>query len=453
MALNFSQRMVFPPRSSEDNFVSSMRVGNSCFADCIAENVDGYYDFGRDNRHESLDAMDEDILDVLPSDPFGMDISTTVTALTGWLEDLEMGYGGYGGEGVMGSSEQYQLFAGLNYFIWNNALRFQAAAFPSSTRFSPNSNAEFEFVYGCEAKEKMIKEDSEKDSSRLRDGKVCDLDVPCSVDEMSVGDCCDDTEGASLDGDDRTHHPCFTFVLSHLSPRDLLSVEMVCVSLHSAVRDDPFVWSNIYIDQPLSEKMTDDVLVQITDRAQGNLEHLTLVETSWITDAGLKHVLENNPKLIKLSVPGCSRVNIDSIVTILKELKASNKLGLKHLRIGGVYGVTHEHYEVLKLLLDADSSKQQKVRQPLYYQRANPYLPCDDDRAIDIEMCPKCHNHRLVYDCPAESCQQGEHSSPACRACTLCILRCAQCGRCINDSEYEETFCLELLCAFCGSTS
>ncbi|CAI0426094.1 unnamed protein product [Linum tenue] len=449
MALNFSHRMVFPPRSPEDNFVSPLRVGSSCFADCIAENVDGYYDFGRDSRSESQDVMDEDILDVLPSDPFGMNISTTVTAITGWLEDLEMGYGR---DGVMGSSEQYQLFAGLNYFIWNNALRFQAAAFPSGTKFSPNPNADFRFGDGCENNEKMKKEDLE-DSLRLGDEMVCDLDVATTVDEMSVGDCCDDVDGASLDGDEIIHHPGFGLVLAHLSLRDLLSVEMVCTSLHSAARAEPFFWSNIYIDQPLSEKITDDILVQITDRAKGTLRTLTLVESSWITDAGLKHVLENNPELTKLSVPGCSRVNVDSIVTILKELKALNKLGLKHLRIGGVYGVTHDHYEVLKSMLDADPNKQQKARGPLYYHRASPYLPCDDDRAIDIEMCLRCHNHRLVYDCPAESCQQGKHSALACRACTLCILRCAQCGRCINDSEYEETFCLELLCAFCGSAS
>ncbi|CAN1314164.1 F-box protein SKIP14 [Linum perenne] len=460
MALNYSHRMVLPPRPSEDSLVSPMRVGSSCFADCIVENVvDGCFDFGRD-RCDSQEAMQKDILDVLPSDPFGMDISTTVTAINGWLEDLELGgYGGYG---------HYQLFAGLNYFIWNNALRFQDSL-PANVRLSPpNPNVvDGQFGYGpCESVEKMEIEiedssgcdagfglDSEmKDLSSLGDEMVYDDDVYGTSDVMSVADC-SDGGGTSVASDEGKLHPGFSFALGYLTLRDLLSVEMVSTSLHSAVRDDPFFWSSFYIDQPLSEKITDDILIKLTNRAQGNLQHLSLVECPLVTGAGLKHVLENNPKLTKLSVPGCSRLNTDIIVTILKEFKVSGKLGLKQLRIGGVYGATQEHYDVLRLLLEADTVKQQKDREPRYYHRDNLYLSCDDDRAIDIEMCPKCLNHRLVYDCPAETCQQVKQSSEACRGCALCIFRCAQCGRCINDSEYEETFSLEWLCALCGSIS
>lgn len=154
---------------------------------------------------------------------------------------------------------------------------------------------------------------------------------------------------------------------------------------------------------------------------------------------------------MQLCVPGCTRLSIEGIVNSLKVFKSNKGThGIQHLRIGGLYGVTYEHFEELKFLLGADSRLHQTGQyRPHFYLRGNLYLLCDDDRAIDIEICPQCQKLRLVYDCPAEGCQVKEHDSQVCRACTLCIARCVQCGRCINDSEYEETFCLELLCSDC----
>lgn len=142
-------------------------------------------------------------------------------------------------------------------------------------------------------------------------------------------------------------------------------------------------------------------------------------------------------------------------MSILKDFKSTGTHGVKHLRIGGLYGVTERHFEELKLLLGTDSQMLQRSHKPHFYHRGNLYLSCDDDRAIDIEMCPRCQNLRLVYDCPAEGCQgMGHHAhvTQVCRACTLCIARCSQCGKCINDNEYEETFCLELLCSSCAAS-
>lgn len=36
----------------------------------------------------SPESSSKDVIDLLPSDPFGMDISTTFTVITGWFEDL-----------------------------------------------------------------------------------------------------------------------------------------------------------------------------------------------------------------------------------------------------------------------------------------------------------------------------------------------------------------------------
>ncbi|KAF2292844.1 hypothetical protein GH714_029309 [Hevea brasiliensis] len=390
MALNFSHRPLFPGHLPDENLVSPMRIANGYLVDGIQDKVENYFDYGRDrtDRCGSQESVHKDILDLLPSDPFGMDISTTFTAITGWLEDLEVDYGGYGRDQVATSDGNYQLFAGLN-FIWNNAMRFQA--FPENVGFDNGLNA------------------------------------------VGLG----------------SPHAAFAFALGYLGVRDLLVVEMVCKSLRSTVRNDPLLWRSIHIDQPLNDKITDDVLLQLTNVAQGNLQCLSLIECPRITDDGLKHVLQNNPRLIKLSVPGCTRLSIEGIVSSLKAFKTMGTQGVKHLRIGGLYGVTQKHFEELMLLLGTDKHMQQNAHKPHFYQRGNFYLSCEDDRTIDIEVCPRCQNLRLVYDCPAEGCQQKEHSTQACRACTLCILRCVQCGRCINDNEYVETFCLELLCSDC----
>ena len=148
-------------------------------------------------------------------------------------------------------------------------------------------------------------------------------------------------------------------------------------------------------------------------------------------------------------MPGCTRLSVEGILNNLRACKSMGAQGLKHLRIGGLYGVTPKHFEELKALLGSDGQIQQSARKPRFYNRKNLYLSCDDDHDIDVEMCPRCENLRLVYDCPAEACQWKDHATQLCRACTLCIARCVQCGRCINDTEYEETFCLELLCSDC----
>ncbi|KAK7399973.1 hypothetical protein VNO78_11171 [Psophocarpus tetragonolobus] len=423
MALNFSHRPIF----SEENLVSSMRMG-------IPEksSVDNCFDYGRDRSGGG--ASHDDILDLLPSDPFGMDISTTFTAITGWLEDLEVDYGGYRRDELGGSDDNYQLFAGLN-FIWNNAMRFHACVEDNkgfgdcwSVRDNGPAAAAASSNFGF---------------GSAFDGDVSDLPASSGSDDVTRGG-----EGGGVD--ELAPHPALSFSLGYLCLSDLLAVERVCKSLHSTVRGDPLLWRTIHVDQPLNERITDDVLLQLTNNAQGNLQCLSLVECTRITDEGLKRVLEGNPKLIKLSVPGCTRLSIEGIVGILKAYNSMSTQGVKHLHIGGLYGVTQKHFEELRFLLGADSQLLQHSHKPHFYRRGNLYLSCDDDRAIDIEVCPRCQNLRLVYDCPAESCQLVGHTTQACRACTLCIPRCSQCGRCINDSEYEETFCLELLCSACS---
>ncbi|XP_071716031.1 F-box protein SKIP14-like [Rutidosis leptorrhynchoides] len=392
MALNYSQRPIFPAHTSEDNLVSQLKGGES-------------YDKGGSSEA----GLSKDIIDMLPSDPFGMDISTTLTAFTGWLGDLELDYSDLELDYGRNKKEDYGLFAGFNIF-WNGAMRFQSF---------PTNLVCHDYYY----------------NKGINGGTVGV--VAMKADESANGFAtCPDVIGGEP-------HQAFVLALSYLGIKDLLVVERVCKSLCYTIRNDSLLWRNLLIKHPLNERITDDVLVQLTNRAEGNLRCLSLIKCPKITDDGLRRVLENNPKLTKLFIPGCTRLSIDGILSNLTAFTLStDTAGIKYIRTGGFYGITLDHFEMLKSLLGIQRSD----TTPHYYHRANSYLLSDDDdRAIDVEVCPRCQNLRLVYDCPADGCQPKDQ----CRACIICIPRCAKCGRCVHNSEYEEMFSLEYLCSEC----
>ncbi|KAK8363289.1 hypothetical protein V6Z12_A03G152600 [Gossypium hirsutum] len=463
MALNFSHRPIFPANMTEDNLVSPMRIANGYLVEGIPERngdgcskswfsnheLEGCFDYGRDksgDRGGSQESSSDDIVDLLPSDPFGMDITTTFTAISGWLEDLEIDYGRCVRDEVGTGDGSYQLFAGLN-FIWNNAMWFQT--FPGSMGFECKGSMSGGFGGFSHAKEGG---DVSGCAGHGSPRNVEDVLSFGDEDMVSVDQENEEFQDCEVraEGHEGAPHEALILALGYLGVRDLFVIENVCTSLRSVVQNDPLLWRDIHINPPLNEKITDDVLLQITGRGQGSLHCLSLVDCQRITDEGLKHVIENNPKLIKLSVPGCTKLSIEGILKCLRALKFMGSQGVKQLRIGSLYGVTQVHLEELKFLLGVDDQIQQLVHKPHFYSRRNVYLRCEDDRAIDIEMCPRCENMRLVYDCPAEGCKREGHAAQSCRACIICVSRCAQCGRCLNDSEYEENFCLELLCSDCS---
>ncbi|KAK8516694.1 hypothetical protein V6N11_007456 [Hibiscus sabdariffa] len=433
MALNFSHRPVFPANLTEDGCMKPCRLNHE---------MEGCFDYGRDKvsgRCGPQESVSNDIVDLLPSDPFGMDITTTFNAITGWLGALEFDYGRHVRDEMGIDDGSYQLFAGLNV-IWNNAMWFQT--FPGSMGFECKGRVSSQFG-GCST---VQGGDVSGCAALVSDCNVVENEGMISIDQEKeeFQDCeaCSQVPGEAP-------HEALILALGYLGVQDLLVVENVCTSLRNIVQNDPLLWRSIHIVQPLNEKLTDDALLQITNRAQGSLQSLSLVDCKRISDEGLMRVVESNPKLIKLSVPGCTRLSIEGILSSLKALKSMGTQGVKHLRVGGLFGVTVNHFEELKFLLGIDNQIEQIVHKPHFYNRRNLYLSSEDDRAIDIEMCPRCQNMMLLYDCPAEGCQQKDHTAQLCRACSLCILRCLQCGRCINDGEYEETFSLEYLCSGC----
>ncbi|XP_057481331.1 F-box protein SKIP14-like [Actinidia eriantha] len=450
MALNISPNSVPSTHLLETSLSSAIKFGNGYVLEgSIDKNSTGFGNYRafnwelenfQDCEREKTELLSDDITDLLPSDPFGMDLSTTFTAITGWLEDIENDLGltslGFITDKVEVEAGEDGLFAGLN-LVWNGAVKFH------------------QDVNNSKIQESSIESDKELWAGLCDDGLHLDGNIEdfmgFSYDKYWVSSNADNEfqmcTKIHSDGDEGAPHDALFFALGYLGLRDLLSVERVCKSFRDAVQNDPLLWRSIHIDQPLSEKITDYALLQLTSRAQGTLQCLSLVECFRITDSGLTHVLESNPGLTKLCVPGCVRLSVEGILCNFKAFKSAGKLSVKLLRIGGLCGITNKQFEELKFLLGAD--RLPGARKPRFYRDGQLYLSCDDDRAIDIEACPRCDKPRQVYDCPAESCQ-GELQSPQlCRACTLCIARCFHCGCCINGCDYEETFFLDLLCLDC----
>ncbi|KAK7271139.1 hypothetical protein RJT34_26787 [Clitoria ternatea] len=379
------------------------------------------------------DDDDDDVLDRLPMDPFGMNMESTFTAFSDWIEDFELGLQPDNGDFEVGETHEknggdHDHLHFLSLWAWNDKENLQPQW------VSPNEMSIYGGVFSG--------------YQNFDEGVVANGGNFLSVSNNAGYRVSSKIECVAQGG---VPHDALFFVLGYLGVRDLLSVEWVCRSLRDAVRGDTLLWRTVHIDQPLNERITDDMLVKLTNRAQGTLQCLILVNCFRITDSGLGRVLQSNPRLMKLSVPDCIKLTIEGILFNLKALKSSGTTGIKHLRIGGVgvRHVTEEQFEELKELLDASSYLQQGDQKPQFYGGGYSPTICEDGRAIDIEVCPRCQKLRPVYDCPAESCQQKDQAAQLCRGCTICIARCINCGRCIKDFDYEETFCLEFLCLDC----
>ncbi|KAK6155260.1 hypothetical protein DH2020_009508 [Rehmannia glutinosa] len=345
----------------------------------------------------------------LPRDPFGMEfnVEATVAAITGWIE--EFGLKAYEFETDEASEDKNnddsKIFAELN-FVWTSFMKYEQEV---------GENEMVDAGLGAHM------EDGSNDDCNTLGGDIEDLMCfGCEkYENVQAKDCNDADGGAPADA--------LFFALGYLGVEDLLSIE----------------------DYPLSGKITDDDLIRITNRARGTLCRLSLVKCLKITNTGLKHVLESNPGLTKLSVAGCIKLSIEGILHDVKAFNSVALPGIKHLRIGELFGLTNQHFEEFKFLLGADEDKKSSIYKPRFYRADQLYLSLDDERAIDIETCPRCEQARQVYDCPAESCQEKIHSAKACRGCIFCISRCINCGCCLDNKAYEETFCLDLLCLDC----
>ncbi|WOL13770.1 hypothetical protein Cni_G22549 [Canna indica] len=237
-------------------------------------------------------------------------------------------------------------------------------------------------------------------------------------------------------------------VLGYLRLPDLLAFQGVSRLFRDAVAGDGPLWRRVTVDRPLSGRLNVDALLRITSRADGKLESLVLLNCWKITDDGLTQVMDRNPGITKLHVPGCRHITADGIVRIVKRLyEHSGKL--KSLHIHGISNITKDHLDILKLFLFGNSVKQ--LTSPTHYSYRH-FLTFNshDERPIDVDICPKCNNVRVLFDCTRENCRSMKSQWLECRGCSFCIARCEDCGGCLDfDEPGEETACSHLLCIEC----
>ncbi|KAJ6754369.1 F-BOX PROTEIN SKIP14-LIKE [Salix purpurea] len=254
---------------------------------------------------------------------------------------------------------------------------------------------------------------STPDHSFSRYGADCGVSAGGFSSETNVHNWADCEKGRELGGEP---HDALFFALGYLGVKDLLVAERLCRSLRDAVRGDPMLWRRIHIDQPLSVKITDEALVKLTSRAQGagkqpkvdkgqyhcvilfldqyisiNPSALKGLRASLTSDDSRLHKeqIRGGGVLGTLEFEGCVGLTIDGILCNLRILKSAGTLRIKHIRIGGLFGVTENRFEEFKSLLGMDHMHP-RAKTPQFHRVGQLYPSCDDDRAIDIEMCPKC---------------------------------------------------------------
>ncbi|KAL3344709.1 hypothetical protein AABB24_023915 [Solanum stoloniferum] len=353
----------------------------------------------------------DETADLLPSDPFNMDSSNQrmgFSVMTRWLEDF-------------GFKVDENEVAKLDSFLIR--------------KMGIHQGAGFQLIDGNCEPFGMIFREGLNGGHGLMDGDTTDND------QGRINDHC------GVDGGNPPQ--ALLLSLGYLGLGDLFVVERVSKPLRDAVVGDPLLWKNINIAHPFCTNITNDILINLTNRAQGHLQSLSLFHCSKLTDAGLKHVLDRNPNLSKLNVQGCARLTADGMLSNLKVWKTAGKMRLKYLGIYGLSGLIDKHMDEFKLLTGVDNSKLPTTRKPRFFGGGRSRVTFDDDRAIDVEVCPICQRFELVYDCTSESCQKKQSSSQLCRGCVKCIKRCFDCGCCLINCDYVELFHFESLCLDC----
>lgn len=272
--------------------------------------------------------------------------------------------------------------------------------------------------------------------------------------------------------DEGSAHEAIFYVLSYLPLHQLLIMSQVSKSIRDVIRDDVLIWLHIVVENPLSRRLTDDILIQITSKARGRLRTLALLDCANITDAGILQVVHANRFLNKVTfqfrfyvmlewalhithfqfryvkfslvfqlyVPGCTRLTPGGIIRAVERL-AAQSAGFTCLKISGIYNISKEDLFTLQSYVSQSTQKQ-----PVFYQNywSSSFRSIDEyNSVIDVEICPKCEEVKLVFDCPKES---------DCRGCLQCITRCIVCGRCISEQDADEqgdTLCNDSVCLDC----
>lgn len=246
-------------------------------------------------------------------------------------------------------------------------------------------------------------------------------------------------------------HEAMFLVLAYLPVYEIVVMSQVCTSLRDAVNNDILPWLNVIVERPLSWRLNDEILMKITSKANGKLKTLALINCMHVTDEGLLRVVEQNPLISKLHIPACTGITPEGVLKAVKTLCQRSNC-LKALSINGIYNLQKEHLDMLTFSLRKNlPSEEQQKQNPVYYHERghfSVYKHNESRRLIDLEICPRCFELRVVYDCPKGHCLRGRPLTP-CRGCQFCIPRCENCGECIESGEVEEGACEDIFCFEC----
>nr|GMD13705.1 F-box protein SKIP28-like [Ipomoea batatas] len=214
-------------------------------------------------------------------------------------------------------------------------------------------------------------------------------------------------------------------VLAYLPLYELLCMSQVCRSLRDAVKGDILPWLNIAVEAPLHSRISDDILMKITAVADGRLATLALLNCFKVTDDGLLRVIQKNPRISKLYIPGCTGITPEGVIKAVQLLTNTNHHTLKTLKISGIYNITKEHLQTLCNLLGKPQNHHHHQNPKNFYHKRR-YISAirleEDDPFIDID-----------------------------EGCIICIRRCEECGVCMVGEEDEqcEAACADDLCLGC----
>lgn len=262
----------------------------------------------------------------LPRDPFGMDLNKE-GLVDVWVEDLGLKENGHEDNNTNTNTNDDNDNDNNSFVVlWSDCMEYEQEdswcfGCEKYENEDVNNGAELNVVWT----ECQQEEDWETDSmiytqnySYIVEDSWC---FGCEKYEI-IEHVKDDDDGNGNDNDNGNADGAaaadiIMFVLGYLNfgVKDLLSVEMVCKSLRDAVRKDPYLWTQIHVDHPFSQKMCNHDLLRLTDRAQGKLCSLGLLNCLMITDDGLQQVLQRNLQLTKVSLIMMLRCNYTFVLS------------------------------------------------------------------------------------------------------------------------------------------
>ncbi|XP_013597088.1 PREDICTED: F-box protein SKIP28-like [Brassica oleracea var. oleracea] len=201
---------------------------------------------------------------------------------------------------------------------------------------------------------------------------------------------------------------------------EFISVSRVSPALRKAVRDQTMLWTKVVVEPPLSPRLTDVILWEFTSKSAGKLNTLILRKCRRVTNIGLRRVVDANPMIKKLIVTGCTELVPEGIIACVETLTKNNHK-LETLHINGAIDLS----------------------------ALSTYLP--QEGAIDLEVCPKCDQVRIIPPCSRETCKREGRKAQECRGCWYCVPRCMECAVCLGpDTEVEEAACGgDVVCLAC----